>query len=56
MAKRVNVILNLVNILSFRALERWGSMEALERELERRKETMEAGERYRKGLLNYLLF
>jgi len=33
-----------------RALERWGSMEALERELERRRETMEAGERYRKGL------
>ncbi|XP_012566700.1 proton-coupled zinc antiporter SLC30A9, mitochondrial isoform X1 [Hydra vulgaris] len=33
-----------------RALERWGSMEALEQELFRRKEAMEAGERYRKGL------
>jgi len=33
-----------------RAIERWGSMEAIENELERRREAMEAGERYRKGL------
>jgi len=33
-----------------RALERWGSIEALEREKERRKEALEEGERYRKDL------
>ncbi|XP_057294314.1 proton-coupled zinc antiporter SLC30A9, mitochondrial-like [Hydractinia symbiolongicarpus] len=33
-----------------RALERWGSMEALRRECGRRREALEAGERYRKGL------
>lgn len=33
-----------------RALERWGSIEALDRERERRKEALEEGERYRKDL------
>lgn len=33
-----------------RAMEVWGSMEAMERERRKRKEEMEEGERYRKGL------
>ena len=33
----------------YRAMEVWGSMEALERERRRRKSEMEEGERYRKG-------
>ena len=33
-----------------RALERWGSLDALEREKERRQAAMEEGEKYRKGL------
>ena len=41
-------------IIYFRALERWGSLEALEQELKRRREAMEDGERYRKGN-SYLL-
>ena len=32
-------------------MEVWGSMEALERERKRRKEEMEEGERYRKGIV-----
>lgn len=32
-----------------RAMEVWGSMEALERERKKRKEDMEEGESYRKG-------
>ena len=38
-----------------RAMEVWGSMEALERERKRRKEDMEEGERYRKGTKRSLL-
>ena len=35
-----------------RAMEVWGSMEAMERERKKRKEEMEEGERYRKGTQN----
>lgn len=42
--------------IAFRAIERWGSMEAIENEVERRREAMEAGERYRKGLYHKSTF
>ena len=42
----------IVFSLFFRALERWGSIEALEREKGRREEAMEEGERFRKGFYN----
>ena len=42
--------MHLVFQLTFlRAMEVWGSMEAMERERKKRKEEMEEGERYRKG-------
>ena len=49
-----HVLLTTTIVLSlfFRALERWGSIEALEREKGRREEALEEGERFRKGLYN----